>query len=676
MSLQTLPLTQKLAGNPVQKPLYSVTAKLKNGKDLVLVDPQATRALIALMDMQAVMGGAASHWGGPAAFAELMSAIHSYVFYSAQNKNKQWYELFHLVNDAGHCENGIYALKAVYGMADLNVEALKGFRSIKSGLTGHGEAHLFPEGVYISNGPLGSGLPQAQGLAIADALKQNHRITVTVISDGGCMEGEAREAMAAIPGLAKNGKLNPFIMVISDNNTKLSGRIDKDAFSMEPTFQSLKPLGWHVIELTMGNDLQACLTAFEEAVEFVKQNPQQPVAIHARTVKGYGVKATEASASGGHGFPLKSPSELPNFLSEIYNGEKYPQEFTDWMTEMQEQVATKVTAKETSSVKKEKVQVGVSKALIKLRQQGYPIVSVTSDLPGSTGVAEFRKEFLAEQVDVGVAEANMISVAVGLSKQGFIPVVDTFSQFGVTKGALPLIMSALSQGPMIAIFSHAGFQDAADGASHQALSYLAMTHAIPYTDTYVLSCSREAEQLVTQAVQEFANARQVGEVPRSKIFFLGRENFPEWVQAADEEYQLGAAKVVFDNTSHFNKAITIVAAGPCLFQALSAVKELEQKNCGAVVVNPSVINHVDETTMVQALEKTNGLLLTVEDHQLIGGLGAVVAHAMAQRGVLKRMRSLGVADHFGQSAYAANELYEKHAMDKNALIKAALAMVE
>src|SRR5205823_1540014 len=125
-------------------------------------------------------------------------------------KNLQWHQLFHLLNDAGHCENGLFALKANYGFADLSLDALKGFRSIQSQLTGHGEAHLFPEAVYLSNGPLGSCIPQSQGLAFADHLAGKDRVTITAISDGGCMEGEAREALVAIPGLAAHGKMNPY----------------------------------------------------------------------------------------------------------------------------------------------------------------------------------------------------------------------------------------------------------------------------------------------------------------------------------------------------------------------------------------------------------------------------------------------------------------------------------
>ena len=674
MKLEPIKIKSLLSGNPSNSLKYFQEAQLSSGQKIPLADPRATRAMVALMDMQAVMGGAASHWGGPSAFAELMSAIHGYIFFYAQQARQAWHEMFHFVNDAGHCENGIYALKANYGLADLTLDSLKGFRSITSGLTGHGEAHLFPEGVYISNGPLGSGLPQAQGLAMADALNSKNRVTVTAISDGGCMEGEAREALASIPGLAQQKKLAPFVLVISDNNTKLSGRIDEDAFSMEPTFQSLTTLGWKVIEVNKGNDLQSCLSAFEQAVGWAQQDPNTPVALHARTVKGYGVKATEESSSGGHGFPLKKPQELESFLKEIYKDESVPQELLEWKAELiQPKEQAKVDAVD-KSIPSEKVQEGIARALIQMRQKGFPLISVTSDLPGSTGVAAFRKEFPNEQIDVGVAEANMVSVATGLSKEGYIPVVDTFSQFGVTKGALPLIMSALSQGPMLAIFSHAGFQDAADGASHQALSYLAMTHAIPYTDSYILSCSREAEQLLVQAIEIFAEQRKKGEVPRTKIFFLGRENFPRWVSNKSEQYTLGKAKIVFNNQDQFEKTVTVVAAGPMLFQALQASQRLAGQGYGTIVVNPSVINLVDIETLANCVDQTAGRMVTVEDHQVVGGMGAVITHALAQMGKVKKVKSLGVRDHFGQSAYNAEELYQKHQMNAQAIVRAVVEL--
>lgn len=685
-SLTPLPVKKLLAGTPKNKPRYGVTVQLNSGETLTVADPRATRAMVALMDMNALHGGAASHYGGPAAFAELMSAAHGLMFSLASKNGVEWHEAFHFVNDAGHTENGIYALKANYGFADLTIDSLKKFRAIDSALTGHGEAHLFPQGVLVSNGPLGSGVPQAQGLAMADALAGKKRVTLCALSDGGAMEGEAKEALAAIPGLAKKGKAAPFVLIISDNRTKLSGRIEQDAFSMEPTFQSLEKLGWKVMRLDNGHHLQACVSTLEEAIEQVSLDPTVPVAIHARTIKGKGSKKAEASATGAHGFPLKKAEELPEFLSEIYDGAQVPAEFMTWAEELkawevkkastpkQEPASLPPGAALLKKTSNEKIQAGVAAALIKCRQKGLPVISVSSDLQGSTGLADFQKAHPESALDVGVAEANMISTAIGLSIEGYIPFVDTFAQFGVTKGALPITMANLSLGPVIAVFSHTGFQDAADGASHQALSFYAQVSAIPHVEVYSLSTSSEAEALLTEAIESFAADRKAGKVPPTRIFFLGRENFPRQLVGENQSYALGKDQVVFDSSSEFQKSVTLVASGSLIPEALKAADQLREQNTGAVVIHASAVNHPDLETVTAALKKTAGRLVTVEEHRLVAGMGAMLTHALALKGETFRVKSLGVGDKFGQSAYSALELYKMHGLDSASITKAALSL--
>jgi transketolase len=295
--LTPLNIPPKLAPTPKGPPKYSVKVKNAKGEDVVLGDPNTTRAIVALMDMEAVNGGAACHWGGPSAFAEIMASIHGVMF---ATQGRPWYEAFNFVNDAGHTENGIYALRCNYGFDGMALEDFKLFRSIRSKLTGHGESHLNPQGVYLSNGPLGSALPQSQGLALADKVRKNDRVTICTVSDGASMEGEAKEAFAAIPGLAAKDRLNPFVLAVSDNDTKLSGRISKDAFSMEPTFLAMKDLGWNVIRVPEGNDLQKVYLAVERGIAEARANPRAPVCLWVKTVKGYGVRETVVGRLGKH----------------------------------------------------------------------------------------------------------------------------------------------------------------------------------------------------------------------------------------------------------------------------------------------------------------------------------------------------------------------------------------
>jgi transketolase len=676
--LQPLRIPTKLASAPAQPPRYTVAVKTPAGRDVVLADPRATRALVALMDVHAVNGGAACHWGGPAAFAEMMAAIHGILFAPA---GRPWHQAYNFVNDAGHAENGIYALRANYGFDGMTFESLKGFRSVASKLTGHGESHLNPEGVLVSNGPLGSSLPQAQGLAMADKVAGNDRLTICTVSDGAAMEGEAKEAFAAIPGLAAKGRLNPFVMVLSDNDTKLSGRITADAFSMKPTFEAMSALGWRVIALPNGHDLAAVYDAIDAAVDGARANPNQPVCVWLKTIKGYGVKATEQSASGGHGFPLAGGEKIVEFVSEIYGGQP-PQEFAAWAQALrtdweQKEAAKKAKAAAASpapasaapAVKKDKIQTGLAKAAVAAAQEGFPVYSISCDVQGSTGISLFQKSFPDRFVEVGVAEANMISVAAGFAKTGFIPIVDTFGQFGVTKGNLPLTMAALSQAPVIALFTHVGFQDAADGASHQATTYLAAVSAIPHTVAICPSCSDEAESLMGQAIRRVAADRAAGKDGESHLFFVGRENYPvAWVENA--RYPWGKAQIV-----QSGRDVVLVGCGPLLGKAIEAGRRLAEQGISATVVNNPFVNRVDLETIGPAVAAAQGRVVTIEDHQALGGMGALLAHALAQAGLKPRMISLGIPGEFGQSAYLAEQLYEKHGLTAAKMVDAAKTLL-
>jgi transketolase len=596
-----------------------------------------------------------------------MSAIHGIMFAA---KGKPWHEAYNFVNDAGHTENGVYALRAQYGFDGMTFEDLKKFRGIQSKLTGHGESHLNPQGVFISNGPLGSGLPVAQGLALGDQLAKRDRLTFCVISDGACMEGEAKESLAAIPGLASRKELNPFVLVVSDNDTKLSGRISKDSFTMEPSFAALAPLGWNVRHVQEGQDLQKVYLAVEQAVAEAKGDPRRPVCLWVKTVKGFGVKETELSSSGGHGFPLKDGEKIVEFVNEITGG-KTPTDLAAWAQALRKGWEDKQAAKKNApaaspAVKKEKVQAGFARAMTTAAQEGLPVVSVSADLPGSTGVAAFQKAVPGRSFDIGVAEANMISTCTGLSKTGFLPVADTFSQFGITKGNLPIIMAALSQGPIVAAFTHAGFQDAADGASHEATTYFAAVSSIPHTLAIAASCSEQADALMLEAFRRLAKERQAGQDGESALFFAGREDFPARIGDRPNGYPWGKAEIL-----RKGKDVVIVASGPMVPLALEAAELLAKDGKQAAVIDNPFVNRPDLATITPALAEAGGRLVTVEDHQIVGGMGAMLVHALNLAGVGVKCASIGMRGEFGRSAYSARELYEHFGMGPKDIVEAA-----
>jgi transketolase len=259
----------------------------------------------------------------------------------------------------------------------------------------------------------------------------------------------------------------------------------------------------------------------------------------------------------------------------------------------------------------------------------------------------------------------MISTGAGFAKAGFIPIVDTFGQFGVTKGNLPLTMSALSQAPVIAIFSHVGFQDAADGASHEATTYFAAISAIPHTVVIACSCADEAEALMFEAIKRTARERGEGRHGESVVFFVGRENYPLFWQE-NAKYEWGKAEVLSSGSD-----VVILACGPLVGRAIDAGRQLKEQNISATVIANPFINRVDLKTIGPAVEKCAGRVITIEDHQVVCGMGAQVAHALAQAGLVHRMKSLGMQGEFGQSAYTAEDLYQKHGLTAAKIIEAA-----
>ena len=678
--LTPLALKSRLAATPANPPKFSVTVTNAAGQSVVVADPRATRALVALMDVHAVVGGAACHWGGPAAFAEIMATVHAQMF---ATQGRHWHEAFNFVNDAGHTENGVYALRALYGFDGMTFDTLKGFRSIASKFTGHGESHLNPEGVLVSNGPLGSSLPQAQGLAMGDKTAGRDRVTVCTVSDGAAMEGEAKEAFAAIPGLASKDRVNPFVLILSDNDTKLSGRITKDSFSMQPSLSAMAVLGWNVIAVANGHDLQAVYLAVEQGIAAAKANPKQPVCLWVKTIKGYGIKATVENSAGGHGFPLANGEQIPAWVTELYAGDTAPAEFVAWGAALRADWEKSEAAKKAKAaaaavtpapaapaIKKDKVQAGLAKGAVRAAMDGLPVFSISCDVQGSTGISAFQKALPERFVEVGIAEANMISVGAGYAKSGYIPIVDTFGQFGVTKGNLPLTMAALSQAPVIAMFSHIGFQDAADGASHQATTYIAAVSSIPHTCVIMPSCPDEAESLMYQAIHRYAADRAAGKDGESYIFFVGRENYPmSWVPGAT--YPWGKAQVLAQGTD-----VVLIGCGVLLDKAISAGKQLAEQGVKATVINNPFVNHVDLETIGAAVKAANGRVVTIEDHQVVGGMGAQVSHALSRAGIAHRMTSLGIPGEFGQSAYLAEELYKLHGLSADKLVASALALMK
>ena len=275
-------------------------------------------------------------------------------------------------------------------------------------------------------------------------------------------------------------------------------------------------------------------------------------------------------------------------------------------------------------------------------------------------MGKFQKAFPDSTIDVGVAESNMVSVAAGFSKNGHIAVVDTFAQFGITKGNLPLIMANLSSAPIIAIYSHTGYQDAADGASHQATTYFSAVSSIPNTTVICLSNSSQANEIIMKEIKKFHEIKQRGETPNSIVFFLGRENFPQSYEQSLHDNQV---------ISDYGQDALIVCCGPMVKEALEAKTLLEADNIQVTIFENAYINNPDISKVAELLEKSNSKLITVEDHQITAGMGSMLTHQLLREGKTFNYLGLGINNSFGRSAHKAAHLYENMELSAKRIAK-------
>ncbi|TVR43740.1 MAG: hypothetical protein EA402_08935 [Planctomycetota bacterium] len=159
------------------------------------------------------------------------------------------------------------------------------------------------------------------------------------------------------------------------------------------------------------------------------------------------------------------------------------------------------------------------------------------------------------------------------------------------------------------------------------------------------------------------------------LFFCCREVFPIILKPEGSDYQWGKSLVVADTSASHAQSVTISAVGSLVAQALKAVDSLAAQGIGAVVLANSLVNRPDIAGHQAALKKTGNRLITLEDHQAIGGAGSMLLSALVQAGSCPQVKVLGVQSDFGRSAYTANELYAHYGIDAAAVVTAAKALV-
>ena len=288
---------------------------------------------------------------------------------------------------------------------------------------------------------------------------------------------------------------------------------------------------------------------------------------------------------------------------------------------------------------------GYGEGVIQLGEKNKDVVVLTGDLKESTRVEEFSKRFSERFIECGVAEQNMMGIAAGLASAGKIPFVSSYAVFSPGRSWDQLRVSVCYSNLNVNIVgAHTGVSVGPDGATHQALEDIAITRVLPNM-TVVVPCDSIETKKATLAAADMQG-------PYYSRF--AREKTPV-ITTAETPFEIGKTEIFAD----YGDDAAILACGPLVYQSLVAAKELEKEGISAKVINNHTIKPIDKLSLASAAKET-GAVVTVEEHQVTGGLGGAVAEVLAESYPVP-MEFVGMPDTFGESG-SPNELLEKYGM--------------
>jgi len=277
------------------------------------------------------------------------------------------------------------------------------------------------------------------------------------------------------------------------------------------------------------------------------------------------------------------------------------------------------------------------KTLLELGRENPDVVVLDADLSGSTQTKHFAKEFPERFFNMGIAECNMMGTAAGLARVGKIPFASSFAMFA-TGRAWEFVRNSIAHNHLSVNIcaTHSGLTVGEDGASHQIIEDIAIMRTIP-TMTVIVPCDAVETAQAIRAVAAHDGPCYV-RLGRSKVPVLFDDNY---------QFQIGKAQVIREGAD-----ITLVACGVMVSRALQAAQELESTGLSVEVINSSSIKPFDADTIITSAKKT-GRVISIEEHNVLGGLGDLVASAIAEGvGATTKFSKMGVEDKFGQSGKA------------------------
>ena len=301
---------------------------------------------------------------------------------------------------------------------------------------------------------------------------------------------------------------------------------------------------------------------------------------------------------------------------------------------------------------------GFGAGLTELGKINNNVVALCADLTGSLKMNEFEANHPERFFQVGIAEANMMGIAAGMTIGGKIPFTGTFANFSTGRVYDQIRQSIAYSGKNVKICaSHAGVTLGEDGATHQILEDIGLMKMLPGM-TVINTCDFNQTKAATLAIADH----------KGPVYLrFGRPKVPNFT-AADQNFKIGEAVNLLEGND-----VTIVATGHLVWEALEASKKLASEGISSEVINIHTIKPLDDNAILDSVKKT-GCVVTAEEHNFLGGLGESVSRVLALHHPTPQ-EFVATNDTFGESGTPA-ELMEKYQLNANAIIKKVKAVLQ
>jgi transketolase len=634
----------------------------RRGPHLNVDQLKAAAAEMRAMDIVSIYAAGSGHPGGTLSVMDIAAVLYLNEL-NHDPSNPNWPDRDRVFWSAGHKAPALYVALGRAGYFPL--DDVVQLRQLGANFEGHPNWLKVP-GVEVSSGSLGQGLGAAVGNALAARLRGAGYRVYVIMGDGEQQEGSIWEAAMS----AGHYKLENLCAIVDVNRLQIDGWV-QEVMSVEPLKEKYAAFGWNVIEID-GHDMPQILDAFTRA----RSENGKPSVILARTIKGKGVSFMENEASWHGTAPKKEQFEkaLPELLTQDFplarvnvllqraaakarevaqkakDGiPKFPQEY--WWN-----------SRESMKVEMDPTRMGFGRGLEHAGEDPR-VVTLHADISNSIRITDFEARHPERKnrvFSVGIAEQNMMSVAAGLAREGFIPVTGTYGVFASGRAWDQIRTTICYSNLNVKIAgAHGGISVGPDGATHQALEEIALTSVLPNMNVVVPCDSVETQKATEHSLLSL-------EGPCYLRF--AREATPV-VTTSDTPYEFGQANVIryrgaqqkflnaFDTIlgpcyHNEHEQLAIIACGPMVPEAMRAAWLLKDEyGIETRVVNVHTVKPLDIATVVRAAEETR-VVVTAEEHQT-GGFGNIIAGAILRHRTRFRqplqLSMVGIEDCFGLS---------------------------